>query len=75
MLFSHILGRLLRVNNSLGTSREHVKFGRDSWDCPGLMGIRLPIPAVGSILPMAQEVRHTDVVAAPVIAFRVLQSQ
>ena len=40
--------------------------------CPGLMGVRLRIPAIGSILPTPDEVRRSDVVAALVTAFRAL---
>ncbi|XP_043237551.1 uncharacterized protein LOC122389502 [Amphibalanus amphitrite] len=42
--------------------------------CPGLMGVRLRIPAVGNILPTVEEVRRGDTVAALVAAFRALQS-
>ncbi|KAF0312570.1 putative RNA-directed DNA polymerase from transposon BS [Amphibalanus amphitrite] len=43
--------------------------------CPGLMGVRLRIPAVGNILPTPDEVWRSDVVAALVAAFRALQSR
>ena len=42
--------------------------------CPGMMGVRLRIPAVGNILPTVEEVRRGDVVAALAAAFRALQS-
>ncbi|KAF0297293.1 Retrovirus-related Pol polyprotein from type-1 retrotransposable element R1 4 [Amphibalanus amphitrite] len=42
--------------------------------CPGLMGVRLKIPAVGNILPTPDEVWRSDVVAALVAAFKALQS-
>ncbi|KAF0300921.1 hypothetical protein FJT64_026689 [Amphibalanus amphitrite] len=43
--------------------------------CPGLMGVRLRIPAVRNILPTPDEVWRSDVVAALVAAFRALQSR
>ena len=43
--------------------------------CPGLMGVRLRIPAIGNILPAPEEVRRSDVVAALAAAFRALQSR
>ena len=43
--------------------------------CPGLMGVRLRLPAVGNILPTPEEIRRADVVAVLVAAFRALQSQ
>ena len=42
--------------------------------CPGMMGVRLRIPAIGNILPTVEEVRRGDVVAALAAAFRTLQS-
>ena len=43
--------------------------------CPGLMGVRLRLPAIGNILPTPDEVRRSDVVAALTAAFRALQSR
>ena len=43
--------------------------------CPGLMGVRLRLPAVGNILPTTEEIRRSDVVAALTAAFRALQSR
>ena len=64
-----------RRQDACYAGRRRIPSGHVLLTSPGLMGVRLRIPAIGNILPTPDEVRRSDAVAALVAAFRALQSR